>query len=134
MPISKGGEAKFGVQNSSSSLQALRSLMAMKRAPCASMGGEASYDGPNHTRMSYSKLLRLTDVPNHLSNNANVRELFPGSRRYSKLNWIAPMIKVLPMHVIHALREWGLGGILIAAHNYHKISFDCHSITALIEL
>ncbi|MQL73418.1 hypothetical protein Taro_005764 [Colocasia esculenta] len=74
MPISKGVEAKFGVQNPPSLLQALKSLMAKKRAPSASMGGEASYEGPKHARTSYSELLRLTEVPNHLSSNANMRE------------------------------------------------------------
>ncbi|MQM19480.1 hypothetical protein Taro_052487 [Colocasia esculenta] len=108
--------------------------MAMKRAPLDPMGGEAVYEGPKRARAAFEALMRITDVPNHLSRSEEVRELFPGSRRYSKLTWIAPMIKSLPMYVIRFLREWGLGGVLIAAHNYHKISFDWHSITALIEL
>ncbi|MQL95628.1 hypothetical protein Taro_028291 [Colocasia esculenta] len=97
-----------------------------------SWGRRVPYEGPKRARTTYGALMRLTDVPNHLSKNKEVRELFPGSHRYSKLTWI--MIKALPMFVIQFLREWGLGGVLIAAHKYHKISFDWHSINALIEL
>ncbi|MQL70660.1 hypothetical protein Taro_002962, partial [Colocasia esculenta] len=48
--------------------------MAMRRAPSALMGEEVPYEGPKHAWTSYSELLRLTDVPNHLSNNGDVRE------------------------------------------------------------
>ncbi|MQL69176.1 hypothetical protein Taro_001460, partial [Colocasia esculenta] len=42
-------------------------LMAMKRALSASMGEEAPYEGPKRARATYDALVRLTDVPNHLS-------------------------------------------------------------------
>ncbi|MQM17833.1 hypothetical protein Taro_050815 [Colocasia esculenta] len=112
----------------------LQASMAMRRAPLASMDGETAYEGSKRARTTYEALMRVTSVPNHFSRSEEVRELFSGSLRYSKLNWIAPMIKSLPMFVIRFLREWGLGGVLIAAHNFQKISFDWHSITALIEL
>ncbi|MQL84903.1 hypothetical protein Taro_017421 [Colocasia esculenta] len=38
------------------------------------MGKEVPYEGPKRARTSYGDLLRLTDVPNHLSNNGDVRE------------------------------------------------------------
>ncbi|MQL91591.1 hypothetical protein Taro_024206, partial [Colocasia esculenta] len=57
-----------------STRSAPKSSMAMRRAPSAPMGEEASYGGPKRARTSYGELLRLTDLPNHLSSNANVRE------------------------------------------------------------
>ncbi|MQM21705.1 hypothetical protein Taro_054749 [Colocasia esculenta] len=48
--------------------------MAMKRAPLDSMAGEAVYEGPKRARVTFEALMRITDVPNHLSRSEEVRE------------------------------------------------------------
>ncbi|MQM05592.1 hypothetical protein Taro_038405 [Colocasia esculenta] len=48
--------------------------MAIKRAPLASMDGETAYEGPKRARTTYEALMRVTDVPNHLSRCKEVRE------------------------------------------------------------
>ncbi|MQL81763.1 hypothetical protein Taro_014219 [Colocasia esculenta] len=54
--------------------------MAMRRAPLASMDGETAYEGPKRARTTYEALMRVTDVPNHLSRSEEVRELDPEGR------------------------------------------------------
>ncbi|MQM20954.1 hypothetical protein Taro_053984 [Colocasia esculenta] len=54
--------------------------MAMKRTPLDPMGGEADYEGPKRARATFEALMRITDVPNHLSRSEEVRELDPEGR------------------------------------------------------
>ena len=49
--------------------------MDMKRAPIAPMDGETTYEGPKRAQTMYEALMRVTDVPNHLSRSEEVREV-----------------------------------------------------------
>ncbi|MQL83657.1 hypothetical protein Taro_016154 [Colocasia esculenta] len=79
----------------------------MKRAPLDPMGGEAVYEGPKHARATFEALMRITDVPNHLSRSEE-------SELRSRLGWavIRAIYDALPEFQIRRLEGMGFGPFL----------------------
>ncbi|MQM02228.1 hypothetical protein Taro_034992 [Colocasia esculenta] len=89
--------------------------------------------GPKAARAAHVELQCLSSVPGHISSRHDV-QILPGGRRYSKIPWLEPMIKELPVASTNLLRECKLTTVLVLSKNYHKMVHVWDSIIALAEL
>ncbi|MQM04279.1 hypothetical protein Taro_037075 [Colocasia esculenta] len=81
----------------------------------------------------YSSPKALSAIPGHIYTLPEL-QILPSQRRFSKVPWLVPMLKLLPPSSIGHLKEWGLSTVFVLAKNYNKMVHAWESVTAMVEL